>query len=140
MFTVINGVMLKPLPFSQPSKLVALQEKTEKATQYGDLWAFAYPNYLDCKRESRSLELAAWRYDGGTVSRNGAAEYVNGVEVSPELFSVLDVNPVRGRVFSQRKSYRYGAGNDGQLRLWQRFFAGSLSRHRFSAHFRSEIV
>ena len=128
MFTVVNGVMLKPLPFVQPGKLVLLQEKTEKATQYGDLWAFAYPNYLDCKRESRSLELAAWRYNGGTVSRDEAAEYVNGVEASPELFSVLGINPVRGRVFSPEENHT-GAAPVMMVsyELWQRLFAGSPS-------------
>src|SRR4249919_2034865 len=45
MFTVINGVLLRPLPYAQPERLVSLREKTEQATIYGNLWAFAYPNY-----------------------------------------------------------------------------------------------
>jgi len=52
MFTVINGVLLKPLPFSDPGRLVLVQEQTDTSTIFGNLWAFAYPNYLDCKRES----------------------------------------------------------------------------------------
>src|ERR1700686_2301756 len=55
MFTVINGVLLKPLSYPDPDRLVTLDEKTEKATRFGDRWAFAYLNFLDCKRESRSL-------------------------------------------------------------------------------------
>src|SRR5579863_7293542 len=39
MFTVINGVLLKPLPYPEPDKLLALNEWTEKATQFGNLWA-----------------------------------------------------------------------------------------------------
>jgi len=50
MFTVINGVLLRPLPYSEPGRLVTVQEKTEQSTQYGNLWAFAYPNLQDCKR------------------------------------------------------------------------------------------
>ncbi len=55
MFTVINGVLLKPLAFPEPDRLVALHEKTEKANQLGDIWAFAYPNFLDCRRGIRCL-------------------------------------------------------------------------------------
>src|ERR1700736_2016144 len=81
-FTVINGVLLKPLPFPEPDRLVKLQEKTEKASQFGNLWAFAYPNFLDCMRESRSLAMAAQRYGGGTVSEPGEPEYVDGRQIS----------------------------------------------------------
>src|ERR1700731_3959419 len=75
MFTVINGVLLKPLPYREPEKLVTLQEQTEKPTEYGNIWAFAYPNYLDCKRESHSLDMAAWRFSVGTLSKKGEAQY-----------------------------------------------------------------
>src|SRR4030088_2679409 len=40
MFTVINGVLLKPLPYAEPDKLVSLQEQTDWSTQFGNLWAF----------------------------------------------------------------------------------------------------
>jgi putative ABC transport system permease protein len=72
MFTVINGVLLKPLPYREPDRLVTLQEQTDWSTQWGNVWAFTYPNFLDCKRESRSLNMTAWRYSGGTV--DGCAE------------------------------------------------------------------
>ena len=61
MFTVINGVLLKPLPYAEPDKLVTLQEKTEKANQFGNLWSVAYPNFLDCKNQTHSLAMAASR-------------------------------------------------------------------------------
>src|SRR5216683_6012840 len=91
MFTVVNGVLLKPLPYPEPDRLVRLQEQTEQATRWGNLWAFAYPNFLDCRRESRSLIMAAWRYAGGTVSAPGEAEYVDGHQISSDLFPVLGV-------------------------------------------------
>src|SRR5512146_2394758 len=77
MFSVINGVLLRPLPYPDPEKLLALQEQTDWSTQWGNLWSFTYPNFLDCRRESRSLVMAAWRYAGGTVSKPGEAEYVD---------------------------------------------------------------
>ncbi|MBO0860348.1 MAG: ABC transporter permease [Chloracidobacterium sp.] len=126
MFTVINSVLLKPLPYREPDRLVTLQEQTEKATQYGNLWAFAYPNYLDCKRESRFLDMAAKRYSGGTVSANGNAEYVVGREVSSDLFSVLGIDLVQGRPFLPDED-RLGAAPViiVSYSLWQRLFAGN---------------
>ncbi|HVH88091.1 MAG TPA: permease prefix domain 1-containing protein, partial [Terriglobales bacterium] len=43
MFSLVNGVLLKPLPYAEPQRLLQLQEKTERATQYGNLWAFTNP-------------------------------------------------------------------------------------------------
>ncbi|MFZ0818436.1 MAG: ABC transporter permease [Candidatus Acidiferrales bacterium] len=126
MFTVVNGVMLKPLPYPDPNKLVLLQEKTEKSNQFGNLWAFAYPNYLDCTKESRTLDMAAWRFGGGAIREPEKAEYVNGREISPELFSVLGVNLLRGRAFSSEDNRLAAAPvviiSNG---LWQRLFGGS---------------
>ena len=128
MFTVINGVLLKPLPFSAPHRLVTLQEKTDWTTAYGDIWAFAYPNYLDCKRESRSLDMAAWRYSGGTVSGERGAEFVDGYQISPDMFSILGVSPVRGRAFLPEED-RVGATPVIIISygLWQRLFGGNSS-------------
>ena len=129
MFTVINGVLLKPLPYPAPDSLVQLHEQTKGQVDFiwGDLWAFAYANFLDCKRESRSLSpMAAWRWNRGTVSEPGQAEYVDGVEMSSELFSVLGVTPFRGRAFLPEED-RPGAAPVMILGygLWQRRFGGS---------------
>jgi predicted permease len=100
MFTEVNGVLLKPMPYPQPDKLVVLQERTEKATFIGNLWAFAYPNYLDLKREAQSVaDLAAFRYGGGTVKAGTVAEYVEGIETSANMFQVLGVSVAQGRSF-----------------------------------------
>src|SRR5256885_2858425 len=63
MFTVFNGVLLKPLPYAEPDRLVTVEQRTETGGS-GD---FNYLDFLDCKRESRSLmPMAAWRFTGGT--------------------------------------------------------------------------
>ncbi|HUK30505.1 MAG TPA: ABC transporter permease [Candidatus Acidoferrum sp.] len=126
MFTVVNGVMLKPYPYPRPEKLLWLQEKTEKATRQGNLWGYTYPNYLDCKKEIRSLDVAAIRFSGGALREPDKAEYVNGREVSSEFFSILGVNMVRGHGFSSEDD-RLGAApvviiSNG---LWQRIYNGS---------------
>jgi len=128
MFTVVNSVLLKPLPYREPDRLITLDEQTDKVTSsiWGNIWAFAYPNYLDCKRESRSLAMSAWRYNGSTVSVNRAAEYVDGIETTYDLFSILGVTPFRGRTFLPEDD-KPGAApviiiSNG---LWQRLYAGS---------------
>ena len=69
MFTVINGVLLKPLAYPEADRLVALHGKTEK---YGEQWGFSYPEFHDYQRASRTLgSLAAWTYGGGTVTSPG---------------------------------------------------------------------
>lgn len=127
MFTVVNGVLLKPVPYPHPSRLVDMQEKTEKATRMGNLWAFAYPNYLDCKRESHSLMMAAWREAGGAIRETDKAEYVDARQVSSDLFSVLEVSVEHGRAFSSGDDH-LGATPVAIIshELWTRLFAGNL--------------
>jgi predicted permease len=127
MFTVINGVLLKPLPYLEPGRLIRLQEKTDWTNQFGDLWAFAYPNYLDGKRESRTLAMAAWRYGGGTISQPGAAEYVDSREISSDLLSLLGVAPVLGRAFLPQEDQPGGAPVAIiSFSVWQSRFGGAV--------------
>src|ERR1041385_8449684 len=127
MFTVINGVLLKPLPYAEPDSLVKGQERTEKATQFGNLWSPVYLNYLDCKSQTHSLGMAAWRYSGGTIAGPGDPEYVDGFQVSSELFSVLGMGLKHGRTFLPQED-RLGAAPVAIISdsLWQRRFAGRV--------------
>src|SRR5262249_30494837 len=126
MFTVINSVLLKPLAYPQPERLVTLQEQTEVGTQYGNRWAFAYPNYLDCERDVRSLTLAAWRFALGSVTQPGDPEYVYGRQISARLFSMLSVPVIQGRAFSEDED-RPGTPAVAVIGygLWQRHYGGS---------------
>jgi predicted permease len=136
MFTVIHSVLLKPLPFTDPEHLLTLQEQTERATQYGNRWAFAYPNFLDAQRSVRKLSLAAIRYRGGTVRGSGDGDYANGREISAELFSVLGLSPHQGRAFLPDED-RPGASPVAIIGygLWQRLFAGDPSIIGRQIHF-----
>jgi len=57
MFTMINGVLLKPLPYPEPERLVNLLEETDWSSAYGNRWTFAYPNFLDCVRTRQKPTL-----------------------------------------------------------------------------------
>jgi predicted permease len=122
MFTVINSVLLRPLAYPEPERLVTLRGHTE---QFGEFWGFSNPDFGDAKRESRTLALAAWSYGGGTLSEPGEPEYVFGREVSAELFSTLGIFPVQGRAFRPDED-RSGAAPVAIISysLWQRDFGG----------------
>jgi predicted permease len=126
MFSLIDGVMLKPFAYRDPSHLVRLWEQTDWSNQFGSLWAFTYPNYLDCRQAVRSLDMAAWEVNRGTLSEPGAAEFLDGVEASHELFPLLGVNVELGRVFLPEED-RPGAAPVALIShsVWQRHFGGS---------------
>jgi len=124
MFTVINGVLLKPLAYPEADRLVTLHGKTEK---YGEQWGFSYPEFHDYQSASRTLgSVAAWTYGGGTVTKPGEAEYVFGRLISSGLFSVLGIPPVEGRAFLPQED-QLGAAPVAVISysLWQRRFGGS---------------
>ena len=126
MFTVINGVLFKPVPYAHPDRLVQLQGQTDWSTRFGNLWGFTYPNYLDCERGTRSLDMAAWSYGGSIASAPGDAECVDGGEISSGLFSVLAVRLSRGRAFLAEEDQPGGAPVAIiSYGFWQRRFAGN---------------
>ncbi|HKD64131.1 MAG TPA: ABC transporter permease [Candidatus Acidoferrales bacterium] len=121
MFTVVNGVLLKPLSYPEPERLVALHGRVQ---QFGEPWGFSYPDFLDYQSQGQSVgPMAAWTYGGGTISEASGAEYAEGREISSELFSVLGVPLVRGRAFS-RDEDRRGAAPVAIISysLWQRAY------------------
>src|SRR5207249_2688383 len=126
MFTLINGVLLKPLPFLDADKLVAVNGQSDRwnAEIFGEQ-NVAYLDFIDCARESRSLAIAAALYTGGTVSEPGEPEYVDLREISSGLFSVLRVPIVQGRSFLPEED-RQGAAPVAILGsgFWQRHFTG----------------
>lgn len=108
MFTVINSVLLRPLPYPQPDRLVTVWAKT---TKLGESWSIAYLDFLDLKSNLKGMErLGAWSYSGGgTVTAPGDPTWFNGREISANLFDVLGVRMERGRAFLPDEDRRGGA-------------------------------
>src|SRR6202045_2596558 len=125
MFAVVNSVLLRPLSYPEPDRLVTLRVFTE---QIGELWGFSNLDFADIKRESQTLALAAWTYGGGTISAPGEPEYVNGREFSAELFSTLGISPAQGRAFRPDED-RPGAAPVAIVSygLWQHLFGSEPS-------------
>ena len=125
MFTVVNSVLLRPLAFPESDRLVTVHGFEE---QFGEFWGFSDPDFIDIRSESRSLAIAAWTYGGGTISTPGPPEYVDGRQISADLFPTLGVAPMHGRAFEPGDD-RAGAApvviiSDS---LWRRRFAGNPS-------------
>ncbi len=96
-FSVINGVLLNPLPYPEPGRLVALYSKTAQF----DRSSISYPNFLDWVRDNRSFSaLAAYRADDFNLTGMGEAERVAMEMVSASFFPLLGVKPVVGRTFT----------------------------------------
>jgi predicted permease len=96
LFSVVNGVLLNPLRFAEPDRLIALYARTPNY----DRASISYPNFLDWVRENRSFyALAAYRPDDFTLSGRGEPERVAAEMVSASFFPLLRVQPVLGRTF-----------------------------------------
>ena len=95
LFSVVNGVLLNPLPYQQPDRLVAIYAKSKEFSRS----SISYPNYLDWVRNQRSFSsMAAFREENYNLTSMGEPERVKAEMVSAEFFPVLGVNPVAGRM------------------------------------------
>lgn len=110
MFTVVNGVLLMPLPFPHPDRIVAIHGQSPgwNTHVYGEQ-NVAYPDFLDCVRDNHTMSLAGALFDDGTVSEPGEPEHVDLREISAGLFSVLGVHLAQGRAFLPKEDRQGGA-------------------------------
>jgi predicted permease len=97
LFSVVNGVLLNPLPYPQPEQLVALNQRTSNVA----VGSISYPNFLDWQRDNQTLSaLAVSRQSSFALLGTGEAERVRGRRCTANLFTVLGVRPVVGRDFA----------------------------------------
>ena len=123
-FTVIKSVLLTPLPYRDPSRLVAVWE--DNVVRHHPRNVINPQNYLDWKTRTRSFTgLAMYTWSSMTLLAGGEAERVSGRAITPNLFGVLGVAPALGRTFSEAEGLPNGPHSvilsDG---LWRRRFGG----------------
>ncbi|HUE55782.1 MAG TPA: ABC transporter permease [Candidatus Udaeobacter sp.] len=121
-FTVVNAVLLRPLEFRDPSRLVIAAEKSNFPTI-----STSYQNYVDWRDQSHSFEsLEATRGATITLTGDGEPERLNVRMATAPVFPLLGVNAVLGRTFLAEEDRAGGAPvvllSHG---LWQRRFGGS---------------
>jgi predicted permease len=122
-FSVVNGVLLNPLRYTDPDRLVALYQHEATFTRA----SIPYPNFLDWVRDNRSFSaLAAYRGDNFNLVGMGEPERVPAEMVSATFFPLLGVKPVIGRAFLPEED-QVGAGPVVLISsgLWSRKFASS---------------
>lgn len=103
MFSVINAVLLRPLPFRDPSQLVALGNyNTERPMPEVAHGSMSFPDYVDVRSRSKTFQdVAAYTLsDSRTLTGLGEPFRVKAAHVTTNLFSVLGVSPLLGRTFS----------------------------------------
>ncbi len=95
-FSVLNGVVLRPLPFGSPERLVVLHEVNDEGLSA----TFSPADYLDVRKLNTTLQdLAGHRSFNAVITESGEPVRVRAESVSPQFFQVLDVDPFLGRSF-----------------------------------------
>lgn len=124
-FSAVNAIILRPLPYQHSERLVTVWDTQPKVANAPT----APAEFLDWKSQTTTFEAMA-AYSGQSFNLTGAGEpeRIEGAVVSPDFFQVLDMQPLRGRVFNE--SDAQGRGNRLALiseGLWLRRFGGDSS-------------
>src|SRR6188508_1780247 len=100
-FSVVNGVLLKPLPYPDSHQLVRLFETVERGGVKSDRMEVAPANFVDWKSQSQSFsQVAAYGLTGTVLNSSGNAERLEGALVTSDFFATLGTLPLRGRAFT----------------------------------------
>jgi len=123
-FSVVNRVLIDPLPFDKPDELVAIWGSNKKLNL--PRMTFSGADFLELKAQNQGLkDVAAINFWGVNLTGGGEPERVQGFQVSASLFPTLGVTPILGRAFGAEEDQ---PGNDQVVvlsyGLWQRRFGG----------------
>jgi ABC-type antimicrobial peptide transport system permease subunit len=126
-FSVVNAVLLRPLPFPESGRLVRIGESHGNATS--QTTNFTYASFVDLGEQTESLErIAASRFWSDILTEGAEPEQVFSMQVSANFFPALGVSPALGRVFLPEEDQR---GRDNVViishRLWERRYGGDPS-------------
>ncbi len=124
-FSVINSVLLRPLPYDQADRLLFLNERSKVM----DEMSISYPNFTDWRNQNHVFEkIGVYNRDSYNLTGSGDAERILTAQVSADLLSALRVNALIGRVFTNDED-KPGAAPVVVLSygLWQRRFGGQTS-------------
>jgi len=127
-FSVVNAVLLKPLPFPEPEQLLAVGMTDARQKSQTDLNSLSYPDFFDFRDQNRTLaSVAVYRDRSFALTSEEGATSVRGAKVSAEFFDVLGIKPKIGRAFV-RDDERAAGGNGGfkviiSDAFWKKHFA-----------------
>jgi len=125
-FSVVNSVLLRPLPFQDPDHLVQVWHVPPQKSFPGvSKFSVSPANYLDWASQNHSFEgMAIYGYANYNLTGKGEPESISAIRVSPEFFSVLRARPLLGRTFAPEEN-QAGHGQVVVLSqpFWQTHFA-----------------
>ncbi len=102
-FSVVNGVLLRPLPYKGPDRLVRVYSEFP-TMNLRKFWISA-PEYLDIQKEAKSWEsIGAWQAGGVNIAATGDPIRVTSTRVTRSLIDTLGVQPALGRNFTGRRT------------------------------------
>src|SRR6266576_1251734 len=121
-FSVLNAVVLRPLPFDHPDQLLFLNERSPVL----DEMSISYPNFTDWRNQNHVFEkIGVYNRNSYNLTGYGEAERIPTAQVSADLFSALRVNASLGRVFTNEEDKPGGTPVVVlSYALWQRRFGG----------------
>src|SRR3954463_1794010 len=97
LFSVVNGVLLNPLPYPHPEQLVSLRE-SKANFEYGTI---PYLNFRDWQKNNHTFTaMAVWRGSAFSLTGTGEAEQVSGEFISSDFFPILGTKPLLGRTLA----------------------------------------
>lgn len=100
-FSIVNAVLIRPLPFDQPERLVAL---TERVAGFAQNAPFTPPDFIDLQREQQSFDgIAVYAPRPAELAGTAAPVRIDVSKVSSNLFDVLGVRPMLGRAFTEEE-------------------------------------
>jgi predicted permease len=123
LFSVVNGVLLNPLRYPEPNRIMSLYFKTSQFQQ----GSIPYLNFLDWQKDNHTFaSMGILRSDDFNLTDVGEAERLHGHMISAGFFGLLGVNPILGREFGPDED-RVGGNRVVMLGdgLWKRKFAGA---------------
>jgi putative ABC transport system permease protein len=125
-FSVVNAVLLRPLPFAAPQQLVSVVSTRLRGNVADNA---SYPDFADWRAQNHAFsQMAAYHTDNFTLAGRGEAMHIQGAVVSADLFSLLGVEPSMGRGFLTDEDKLPAANGAFAIilshRLWRERFGG----------------
>jgi putative ABC transport system permease protein len=129
MFSVVNSVLIRPLPFKEPDRLVAIGNYDTRRGFTGNApGSVSYPDMVDLRSRNRSfIDVAAYDWNEATVTGLGEPHHVNLVHVSASLFPILGIQPSLGRSFSSTEDQPGHYVAVVSEKFWRTYLGGSKS-------------
>jgi putative ABC transport system permease protein len=124
-FSLVNALLLRPLPVSAPERLVTIAAARSRGR-----WTWSYAVWDEIRQRAQLFDGAvAWSADQFNLTSGGEAHFVDGIWASGSFFSTFGVAALRGRTFANADDTR-GGGPDGPVTVisygfWQRHFGGA---------------